>query len=199
MVTGTYRGPEQPVSPMGGTVILTGAAIRGSVADGSLAIEPFDDRHINPNSYNVHLSERLLQRDEWSPDSEFRTITIPPHGHLLRPHTLCLGSTVERFGGNGHVTCLISRSSVGRLGLFVQLNADMGNIGAIHAWTLELYAVQPIVLYPFMRVAQVMFWHPTGDRDLYQGEYANHDAPRPCRYSARGMVAENSGEPVGQP
>jgi len=183
---------------MGSTVILTGAAIRSSVGEGQLTIDPFDERHINPNSYNVHLAEELLVREELGEDSDLRPVKIPSDGYLLHPRTLCLGATVERFGGNEHVTCLISRSSVARLGLFVQLNADMGNVGAVHAWTLELYAVQPIILYPFMKIAQIMFWRPLGDRVLYEGEYAYHDSPRPCRYPTEHMVADADGEPVEQ-
>ncbi|WP_405809286.1 MULTISPECIES: dCTP deaminase domain-containing protein [unclassified Streptomyces] len=172
-------------------VILTGAAIGELVANGQLIMDPFDERHINPNSYNVHLANELLLREYGSASPDFRKVKIPADGYILRPRTLCLGATAERFGGDGHVTCLISRSSAARLGLFVQLNADMGNLGAIHAWTLELYAVQPLVLYPFMRIAQVMFWHPTGDRTLYRGDYAKHDGPRPCGYPVGQMVVHD--------
>lgn len=168
-------------------MILTGAAIARAVATGELVIDFYDPKNINPNSYNVHLSSILLAYDNEHSEVPVEQI-IPSDGLVLAPRRLYLGATVERFGGPGHVTCLISRSSVARLGLFVQLNADMGNTGAVHSWTLELMAVQPIRVYPNMRVAQITFWRTQGLITQYVGEYSEYDTPRQCRYSPYEMT-----------
>ena len=71
------------------------------------------------------------------------------------------------------VPSLIGKSSLGRLGLFLQITADLGNLGAIHKWTLELKAVQPVKIYPLMRIGQVTFWDTQGDKNMrYDGKYA---------------------------
>ena len=66
---------------------------------------------------------------------------------------------------------------MGRLGLFLQLSADLGHIGAVHCWTLELTVVQPVRVYPGMRIGQVSFWVPEGDRVLYGGTYGRISEP----------------------
>lgn len=52
---------------------------------------------------------------------------------------------------------LIGRSSTGRLGLFLQVSADLGHTGAEHKWTLELVAAKPIKIYPNMIIGQISF------------------------------------------
>lgn len=153
-------------------------------------IDPYDSININPNSYNVHLDSMLLAYDNEHSEVPVKQI-IPSDGIVLAPRRLYLGATVERFGGPEHVTCLISRSSVARLGLFVQLNADMGNTGAVHSWTLELLAVQPIRVYPNMSVAQIMFWRTRGPITQYVGEYSDYDTPKQCLYSPCEMTTHN--------
>ena len=60
------------------------------------------------------------------------------------------------------MTSLIGRSSVGRLGLFLQITADLGHLGKAHCWTLELKVVQSLIVYPHMKIGQVSFWQVTG-------------------------------------
>ncbi len=75
------------------------------------------------------------------------------------------------------MTSLIGRSSVGRLGLFVQISADLGNLGPAHQWTLELTCVQPVKVYPGMRIGQVSFWAATGQVRQYEGVYMKYNIP----------------------
>ena len=72
------------------------------------------------------------------------------------------------------MTSLIGRSSVGRLGLFLQITADLGQLGAKHSWTLELKVVQPLIVYPMMKIGQVSFWVPEGEFSDYDGKYAKY-------------------------
>ena len=77
------------------------------------------------------------------------------------------------------VPSLIGKSSLGRLGLFLQITADLGNLGAIHKWTLELKAVQPVKIYPLMRIGQVTFWDTQGDKNMrYDGKYAGFSSAK---------------------
>jgi dCTP deaminase len=162
-------------------MILTGQHIRTEVEAGRITIEPFDARCLNPNSYNYHLGPniKIAPAEVLDPSLEYNwgNMAIPSEGMLLEPGVLYLGHTAEVIGSRDFVTSLIGRSSVGRLGLFLQLSADLGHQGAIHSWTLELAVVQPLIIYAGMRIGQVSFWVPEGIRSLYSGVYANQHLP----------------------
>lgn len=163
-------------------MILTGTEIKKQVLLKRIHINPFSEQRVNPNSYNYRLHEDLLEicDDIIDPHeiSSFKKIKIPPSGYLLKPGHLYLGRTVEEIGSDYYVTSLIGRSSVGRLGLFLQITADLGHIGAKHCWTLELKVVQPLIVYPNMNIGQVSFWVLEGPLDnLYDGKYAKYSMP----------------------
>jgi dCTP deaminase len=163
-------------------MILTGPAIKSAVGSGRLCISPFDARDVNPNSYNYHLADSLLVLSRSG--KPIRTIVLSPGGYILQPRTVYLGATFERIGGDHYVTVLLGRSSVARLGIFLNITADLGHLGSCSHWTLELTVVQPVRVYPRMRIGQVSFWltdeesryryngryhldtQPTGNRDL---------------------------------
>ena len=160
-------------------MIITGKEIKKQVQQGRIHISPYVEEHINPNSYNYRLSEDLLEIDDPPIDSKaepnFNKIKISEAGYILLPGKLYLGSTVEEIGSDYYVTSLIGRSSLGRMGLFLQITADLGNLGAKHRWTLELKVVQPLIVYPEMKIGQVSFWTVEGTpSQLYDGKYAKY-------------------------
>ncbi|UIX34281.1 dCTP deaminase [Streptomyces sp. GQFP] len=165
-------------------MILTGPAIRESVEAGRITIAPFDADLLNPNSYNYRLGRTLKQiiSDPTDPTrpAETAVIELPEEGYVLRPGVVYLGATVETLGSAEFVTSLIGRSSLGRLGMFLQISADLGQLGPAHRWTLEIKVVQPLRVYPEMRIGQVSFWAPVGGRLLYTGHYAHISEPAPC-------------------
>lgn len=163
-------------------MILSGNEIAKEVKQGHITIEPFSVELINPNSYNYRLGSTLLEitDDMIEPTQKpsYKLVELTRDGYVLRPDRLYLGATYEQLGSDKYVTSLIGRSSVGRLGLFVQITADLGNLGAKHHWTLELHAVQPIRVYPHMKIGQVSFWQVAGSSQLqYAGKYYNHSVP----------------------
>lgn len=164
-------------------MILTAPQIFDGICTGELVIDPFDARQLNPNSYNYRLGDLVLTTDDPVLDvratPRWRPIAIPAEGFVLQPRRLYLANTAERLGSTTHVTSLIGRSSLGRLGVFLQVTADLGHTGAIHQWTLELHAVQPVRVYAGMSIGQVTFWKTAGPVDIYDGRYAAHSAPTP--------------------
>jgi dCTP deaminase len=156
-------------------MILTGSEIWLNVKSKKIVIEPFFEGFLNPNSYNYHLGSclKIAPPDTNDPNesNHWPEINIPEVGFLLEPSKLYLGHTLEKIGSNYFVTSLIGRSSVGRLGLYLQLAADLGQLGAIHCWTLEMYVIQPLRVFAGMVIGQVSFWVPTGDILLYYGRY----------------------------
>ena len=67
------------------------------------------------------------------------------------------------------------RSSIGRLGLFVHVTAGFGDVGFCGYWTLEMFAVQPIKIYPGVSICQLFFHQITGDITEYSSDkYQNN-------------------------
>lgn len=167
-------------------MILTASEIKQQVCTGRITISPYENDLVNPNSYNYRLGEYLSVITDNVIDPKFspgvETIKIPDEGYMLMPNTLYLGHTLETLGSKEYVTSLIGRSSVGRLGLYMQVTADLGQLGEAHSWTLELKVVQPLKIYPRMKIGQVSFWKPLGEvSSLYSDRYTAHSVPR---YSA---------------
>jgi len=152
-------------------MILTGDQIRKELKRGKIKIDPFNANQVNPNSYNYRLGKKLIdvERD--------KKIVIPEEGFVIRPHTPYLGSTKEQLGSDTYAMSLIGRSSMGRLGLFLQISADLGHTGSSHCWTLELVATQPIRIYPNMQIGQISFWENKGRIEKYSKGYSLHSRP----------------------
>ncbi|MEV6480290.1 dCTP deaminase [Streptomyces sp. NPDC051576] len=167
-------------------MILTGPEINAAVADGRLRITPFDPEQTNPNSYNVRLGPTLLTYETSILDAHCpnptRSIRIDADGYVLQPGELYLGHTTEVVGSDLFVPLLFGRSSVGRLGLFVEITAPIGDIGFHGQWTLMLSPVRPLRVYAGMKIGQIMFFVSTGDIDLYRGKYQDASGPQSSRY-----------------
>ena len=157
-------------------MILTGQKIVESVSSGKISISPFDEAMLNPNSYDYRIDRKLLEIDDLPVDPKKQTsyheINFDDDGYVLSPNKTYLANTYEEIGSREFVPLLIGKTSLGRLGLFLQITADLGNLGPAHRWTLELKAVQPVRIYPMMRIGQVSFWETSGDIGmLYDGKY----------------------------
>ncbi|MGA5284891.1 dCTP deaminase [Streptomyces griseoincarnatus] len=163
-------------------MILTGDEILRQRELGRIQIEPFDADMANPNSFNYRLGAMLRVHTSKVIDAlgeqPLEEIKIPEEGLVLEPGRIYLGTTLEKIGGDTFVPHLIGRSSTGRLGLFLQYSAPLGNIGAAHCWTLEIKVVQPLRVYAGMRVGQVTFWRAEGRVDLYDGYFGRHSEAR---------------------
>ena len=159
-------------------MILTGSEIKAQLGK-NIVIDPFDESQINPNSYNLRLHNELLVYEEIILDmrrpNRFRRYTIPKDGFVLQPNQLYLGRTVERTETHNYVPMLEGRSSIGRLGLFVHCTAGFGDVGFCGFWTLEMFAVQPVRVYPNLPICQIFYHTLTGHVAEYQSDkYQNN-------------------------
>ncbi len=96
-------------------------------------------------------------------------------GYLLHPNTLYLGHTAETIGSDQYNMSLIGRSSIGRLGLYVQYDADLGHTSICHQWTLEIRCILPVVVRAGMKIGQVEFRTNFGEFTPYTGKHAQHN------------------------
>ena len=154
-------------------MILSGDEIRTRVGE-SIIIEPFDEKHLNPNSYNLSLHNELLIYEEVVLDmrevNRVRRIKIPDTGLVLNPNQIYLGRTQERTETHDLVPMVEGRSSVGRLGLFVNVTAGFGDVGFSGYWTLEMFAVQPVRIYPGVPICQIYYHQLTGEYQTYSSD-----------------------------
>lgn len=164
-------------------MILSGTAIVKAVGSGEIIIDPFDPSHVGSNSYDFRLGHRCVVYDRQTLDSRqlnrYHEIEFTSDGLLLQTDTLYLFNTLETMGSNYYVPIIRGRSSVGRLGLFINITADLIDIGSINQWTLQLHCIQPIRVYPEMRIGQVTFWTVYGEITLYEGKYGRMPSPVP--------------------
>ncbi len=160
-------------------MILTGSLIAEEENTGRITVEPFSPRQVNPNSYNYRLGRKLkVFREFDGQKSTFDEIDLPEEGYVLKPKQMYLGHTLERIGSSEYAMSLIGRSSIGRLGLFLQISANLGHTTSAHQWTLELVATKLIRIYPGMIIGQVSFWENSGGIDTYTGLHGTFDCPQ---------------------
>jgi dCTP deaminase len=163
-------------------MILTGSAILDRMGR-DIVIEPFDPSRLNPNSYNLSLHNELLTYEEVILDmrkpNRVRRLVIPEEGLVLSPHQLYLGRTIERTETHNLVPMIEGRSSVGRLGLFVHVTAGFGDVGFQGYWTLEIFAVQPVRVYPGVPICQIIYHEVEGAITEYSSKYQNNQDIQP--------------------
>jgi dCTP deaminase len=159
-------------------MILSGHQIRQQLGT-NIVIEPFREEQLNPNSYNLTLHHELMTYEEVVLDmkkaNRVRRQTIPPEGLVLNPGQLYLGRTVERTETHNLVPMIEGRSSIGRLGLFVHVTAGFGDVGFCGFWTLEMFAVHSVRVYPGVAICQIFYHEIAGDVTEYaSNKYQNN-------------------------
>lgn len=160
-------------------MILSGLEIKKNLGT-HIHIEPFCERRMNPNSYNLRLHHQLMVYEEAVLDMkkkhQTKLIDIPETGLCLEPGKLYLGRTVEYTKTDKYIPMLEGRSSIGRLGLYIHVTAGFGDIGFEGYWTLELQCVQPIIIYPHVEVCQIYYHAIEGAYETYtSGKYQQNN------------------------
>ncbi len=164
-------------------MILSGLEIKKNLGN-NIKIEPYNESQLNPNSYNLRLSNELLVYKELTLDmkkiNEAEKLIIPDEGLLLEPGRLYLGRTLEFTETEEYVPMLEGRSSIGRLGLFIHVTAGFGDVGFKGFWTLEIHCIQPIIIYPYIEICQIYYHTVEGEHIKYSsGKYQNNTGIQP--------------------
>ena len=164
-------------------MILSGLEILRHLGN-DITIEPFDRNQLNPNSYNLRLHNELLVYDtpvlDMKVPNPVKKITIPPEGLPLEPTRLYWGRTKEYTKTTKFVPMLEGRSSIGRLGLVIHVTAGFGDVGFAGYWTLEMFCIQPIIIYPDVEICQIYYHTIQGDYEPYSsGKYQNNSGIQP--------------------
>lgn len=159
-------------------MLLSSREIEARIERREIRIDPFDPERLNPNSYSLALHGELLVYEEIVLDAakpnRYRRLGIPDDGLTLQPNLLYLGRTVEYTETHGVVPLIQGRSSLGRLGLFINPGGSLGDVGYSGTWTLEMHCVQPVRIYPRMRVCQIFYQQLLGDCEEYSSDKYQH-------------------------
>jgi dCTP deaminase len=164
-------------------MILSGKVILNNL-NKNIFIEPFDIKRINPNSYNLTLhNELLIYKNEildMKAPNNTEKISIPDEGLILEPNRLYLGRTVEYTKTDKFIPMLEGRSSVGRLGLFIHITAGFGDVGFSGYWTLEMFCIHPVKIYPGVEICQIYYHDICGEYETYKSnKYQNNTEIQP--------------------
>ena len=137
--------------------------IEGAINAGTITIEPFDTKRIQPSSLDLTLSDSFVYRDF---NCTMREIT-------LEPLEFALGSTREYVKLPNYISAQVCGiSSVGRTGLFIHNSGfiDAGFGGQI---TLELFNAtnKYMTLHAGQRICQMRFDVHKTCLKPYHGKY----------------------------
>jgi dCTP deaminase len=166
-------------------MLLSGEEIKRRL-EGDVRIDPFSEDRLNPNSYNLSLHHELLVYEEVVLDAaspnRYRRLEIPDEGITLQPNQLYLGRTVETTETHQLVPMIQGRSSLGRLGLFINPGGSIGDVGYCGTWTLEMHVVQPVKIYAGMQICQIYYSPLVGEATEYCSEkYQNSADIKPSK------------------
>jgi len=153
---------------------------------GNIIIDPFFNRCLGNNSYDVHLGEWLgvyrSRTIDAKADNQVRFFKIPEEGFILSPRGFYLGSTIEYTETYGLVPFLEGKSSTGRLTISVHETAGKGDIGFRGFWTLEMTAKKRTRIYPRMPIGQIFY-------NTVEGDVSNtYDKKPDAKYSNQGPM-----------
>ncbi len=160
-------------------MILSDGTIRRMLGDGTLRITPMEESQIQPASVDIRLGSTFSVVED-SPsgkitlENEIRYRTITSDTYVLLPNQFVLATTMEFFDLPNDITAFVEgRSSLGRMGLFIQ-NAGWVDPGFKGEITLELYNANrcAIELKAGRRVGQLVFSRmDAAAENPYNGKY----------------------------
>lgn len=151
--------------------ILVDFEIRDEIASGKLILDPYEPSLIQPNSYDVRLSDKFSwheKNDEvLDPYDSESVLTGLVHQEqesiLIQPGQFLLGATLEKIClPRDIVGQLTGKSSLARLGVMVHVTAGFIDAGFSHPpaqITLEIVNVgnRPVRLHAGMPIGQMVF------------------------------------------
>lgn len=160
-------------------MILSDLTIKDMLSKKTLMVSPLDEMQIQPASIDIRIGNSFSVVEDNSDgilrlDSEIKYKTIHADKYLLLPGQFVLATTMEYFCLPDNLTAFVEgRSSIGRLGLFIQ-NAGWVDPGFEGEITLELFNANKcaIELQYGRRVGQLVFAQlDKSAQNPYQGKY----------------------------
>lgn len=163
-------------------MILSDISIKQLIKDKQLKIKNIDKDAIQPSSIDLSLGNSALLLKYWDTkgildfDTKMDYQKISGKQLIIPPHSFILATTKEYLELPKNISGFVEgRSSVGRMGLFIQ-NASVVGPGFKGKLTLELYNanILPIRLDSGRRICQlILFKMDKASKTGYVGKYQN--------------------------
>lgn len=144
-------------------MILSDGTLKTLLDSGELKVSPLCDQSIQPASIDLRLGSHYLTVESSAMDcitlsDEIKYRELEGDTLIIPPHSFLLATTMESVELPDNLTAFVEgRSSVGRIGLFIQ-NAGWVDPGFKGQITLELYNANslPIKLEAGRRICQLV-------------------------------------------
>jgi len=151
-------------------MILSDTRILEEIGKGTIKVEPYHRECLGSNSYDVHLGKWLAKYKDEILDAKKHNLIehfeIPDEGFILQPQVFYLGVTQEYTETHAHVPFLEGKSSTGRLGIDIHATAGKGDVGFCGNWTLEISVKQPVRIYKYMPIGQLIYFPVEGEIEI---------------------------------
>ncbi len=166
------------------SMFLSDIDIKEAVDKGEITLEPFDEKRLQPASYDILLGNKFVVNDEHSTHfidparkiyAKTREIEVADgEEFVLHPGVSVLSISKEFFGSNHYLVQVGGKSSLARVGLMIHNTAGLINPGHFLHITFELCNLNnvPIILRPGMEIAQLTFSKTSSP---VSGKYANDE------------------------
>jgi len=160
-------------------MILSDKSIENLIDRGDLVVKPVTESQIQPASIDLRLGKSFLKINEnlmevMTMKDEIKYQELTAEEIILPPNSFLLATTMEYIKLPNYLTAFVEgRSSIGRMGLFIQ-NAGWVDPGFEGQITLELYNANslPIKLISGRRVCQLVFSRMDQKaKNTYHGKY----------------------------
>jgi len=170
--------------------ILTNSKIKKAIKEGSIIINPLDEKQIGLASVDLTLGNefRIFQRHSGiyhvKDDSHFQDVTETVYKKddefiVVNPGEMILGVTKEKITLPEDICgWLQGRSRFARFGLAVHVTASFMQPGISNHQVLEIVNLghTSLALYPGTKICQFVFERCEGSAK-YQGRFINQDKP----------------------
>ncbi|AOM81889.1 dCTP deaminase [Salisediminibacterium beveridgei] len=164
-------------------MILSGKTISEKLKAGEVVVDPMTEEQVQPASIDLRLGAHFLVIDDHlstklslTSEAAYREIDVGERGSIvIPPQSFLLATTKEYIEIPTSLTAFVEgRSSIGRLGLFIQ-NAGWVDPGFKGRITLELYNANrlPIELDINRRICQLVLAEVDRNAEPYEGKYLN--------------------------
>lgn len=158
--------------------MLTGPEIKKQIERKAIEVDPYNPECIGCYSYDIHLSDKIKThanqfmrdvRDKW----RLTTRSFGAEGLLLQPDQVYIGESVESLCSSKFSARVSSLLSLAKHGIQLVGSPYLHAIGHKSKIILCISTVEPVVIYPKMRIAQVWFGPLEGEVAEYNGRYKN--------------------------
>jgi len=150
-------------------MFLSDIDIKKAIKGNYITLKPFDEKRLQPASYDITLGNRFIENDASSthfvdPSKKVyaktteRTVKDGAE-FVLHPGVSVLGLSKEFFGSDHFLIQVGGKSSLARVGLMIHNTAGIINPGHFLNITFEITNQSniPIILRPGMEIAQLTF------------------------------------------